>query len=87
MHENTLATEPGATASSYSGWDVEPVVEQVWKDLGGTVTRPAIRQELADVILSFERAPIQTFVPIFVRRRTVERLRTRSTGIAKKESA
>jgi len=85
MNGNTPAMEPGATASSYPDWDMEPVVEQVWKDLGGTITRPAIRLELTDVILSFERAPVQTFVPIFLRRRTVERLRTGSTVATRKE--
>lgn len=82
MSERQRTTESGAAASSRADWDVESVVEQIWSDLEGTVTRPTIRQELSEVILRFEGAPIQTYVPIFARRRTVERLRDASPGIA-----
>ena len=56
-------------------WDVETLLERVWNHLGGTVSRSTIRQVLAEVIPNYESAPIQTFVPIFVHRETVKRLR------------
>ena len=55
--------------------DVETLLEQIWNHLGGTVSRPTIRQVLAEVIPNYERARIQTFVPIFVHKETVKRLR------------
>ena len=54
--------------------DVETLLERVWNQLGGTVSRSTIRQVLAEVIPNYERAPIQTFVPIFVHKETVKRL-------------
>jgi hypothetical protein len=72
--------DSGATASNELDWDVESVVDQIWGDLGGTVTRPAIRRELAQVILAFSDARVKTYVPIFVRRQTVERLRSGHQG-------
>ena len=61
-------------------WEVEPVVEQVWSDLGGGVTRSDIRREIENVLPIFKGARITTYVPIFVRQRTVARLRTGSAA-------
>ena len=43
---------------------------------GGTVTRSTIRQVLMEIIPKYESARVQTFVPIFVHKETVKRLRT-----------
>lgn len=75
MNDSQPTIDSGATGSGHPDWDVETVVEQVWTDLGGTVSRPAIRREVAEVICAFEDARITTYVPLFVRKRTVERLR------------
>ena len=80
MGDNNQRMENGATARRHSEWDVEPVVEQIWSDLGGTVTRPDIRREIDQVLPAFKDARITTYVPIFVRQRTVARLRTGSAG-------
>jgi len=61
-------------ARSDPDWDVETLLERVWNDLGGTVTRSTIRQMLAEVIPNYESAPIQTYVPILAHRETVKRL-------------
>ena len=87
MRESKPQSDRESVTRGYPDWDVQPVVEQIWSDLGGNVAQPAIRLELAHVIASFERVPIQTFVPTFVRRRTVERLRNGSSGVTGKESA
>ena len=49
-------------------WDVDTVTEQIFSDLNGTVTRSTIQEVIKDVIPKYEGAPIQTFVPIFIRR-------------------
>jgi hypothetical protein len=40
MGDDNQRTDNGTTAGGRPEWDVEPVVEQIWGDLGGTVTRP-----------------------------------------------
>jgi hypothetical protein len=80
MGNNNQRMDNGATAGGRPGWDVEPLVEQIWSDLGGTITRPDIRREIEQVLPAFEDARIITYVPIFVRQRTVARLRTGSAG-------
>jgi hypothetical protein len=67
-------------ASSYPDWDVETLLERIWNHLGGTVSRSTVRRVLAEVIPTYESARIQTYVPIFVHKETVRRLRT---GLAK----
>jgi hypothetical protein len=66
----------GAMASADREWDEEAFVEQIWNDLDGMVTRSAIRQVLTEIIPRYESAHVQTFVPIFVRKEAVERLRS-----------
>ena len=65
---------------SYPDWDVETLLERIWNHLGGEVSRSTVRQVLAEVIPNYESARIQAFVPIFVHRETVKRLRARSTS-------
>jgi hypothetical protein len=56
-------------------WDLDTLVEQIWKDLNGAVARSAIQDVLVEVVTRYEKARIQTFVPIFIRRDAVQRLR------------
>jgi hypothetical protein len=53
----------------------DSLIEQIWQDLGGRVTRERIHQIAAEVEAEFRTATVTSFVPIFVRRRTRERLR------------
>ena len=71
-----------AIASSNPGWDVETLIEQVWNDLGGAVTQSTVRQVLAQVMPRYENARIQTYVPIFLRKETVKRLRAGMAQVA-----
>jgi hypothetical protein len=49
-------------------------IEQIWRDLGGQVTRERIHQIAAEAAAEFRTATVTAFVPIFVRRRTREKL-------------
>jgi hypothetical protein len=80
MSESWPELESKAVTGGYPDWDVESVVEQIWSDLGGAVERPAIHREVAKVIPVFKDARITTYVPLFVRKRTVERLQDASSG-------
>ena len=54
----------------------EALVEAIWRELEGYAEREKIREVATEVAAEFQRASITQFVPIFVRRRTVERLRS-----------
>jgi hypothetical protein len=66
--------DPVATNSD---WDSETVIEQVWNDLQGRVSRTEILQVILEIIPKYENARIATFVPIFIRRQAVAMLRAR----------
>lgn len=83
-------TENGARTKEYSGqldsvvaegegdMDNElddALIEQIWRDLSGQVSRLKIRQVATDVAVMFQDAKVRTFVPIFIRRTTCEQLR------------
>ena len=62
-------------------WDERAIVEQIWNDLQGTIERSTIRQELTQVIPRFQNARIEIYIPIFLRRVTIERLRAGVAGV------
>ena len=78
--------ESSAVAGGNPDWDVESLVDQIWTDLGGAVSRLAIRRKVAEVSPAFQDARITAYVPIFVRRRTVEQLRAGLPGITPKST-
>jgi hypothetical protein len=63
-------------------WDEDSITEQIWSDLKGVVTHLTIQEVLKEVIPRYEEARIQTFVPIFIRRDAVDRLRSMQTPLA-----
>lgn len=75
MDNHTLEWENGTLVDELLDLDLEPLIEQIWNDLQGTVKRSTIQQELGEVIPAFASARIKTYVPIFIRRNTVRRLR------------
>ena len=75
MNGSKPKTGSETAARIYPNLDVESQLERVWNHLGGTVSRSTIRQVLAEVIPNYESARVQTFVPIFVHKETVKRLR------------
>ena len=56
-------------------WSVDTITEQIWSDLKGAATRSTIQEVLKEVVLKYEDARIQIFVPTLIRRDAVERLR------------
>lgn len=76
MNEVEPKLGTGAMASADRNWDEGALVDQIWNDLDGRVTRSAIRRVLTEIIPRYESAHVQTYVPIFVRKEAVERLRS-----------
>jgi hypothetical protein len=52
----------------------ESFIEQIWHDLDGQVPRERIHQIAAEAAAEFRTATVTAFVPVFVRRRTREKL-------------
>ena len=46
--------------------DLEVIIEQIWKDLGGTASRSDIRSVVIEVAPRYADARIFTYVPIFI---------------------
>ena len=46
--------------------DMEAIIEQIWKDLGGTASRSDIRSVVIEVAPWYADARIFTYVPIFM---------------------
>lgn len=53
----------------------ETVIEAIWSDLEGRVDREQVRQVALEVAQDFADATVTSFVPLFIRRRTYERLK------------
>ena len=60
--------------------DLEAVIEQIWKDLGGSASRADVRREVFDVFPRFENARIMSYVPIFLTKEVRSRLLLGSMG-------
>ena len=52
------------------------LVEELWRDLEGLITHEKIRQVAMEIAAEYQDVAITTFLPIFVHRRTRERLRS-----------
>ena len=55
------------------------ITEQIWSELNGSVLRSKIQEVQTEVIPRYEEAQIHTFVPIFIHRDAVNRLRSMQT--------
>lgn len=82
MNESEMKLAESATVTDQNEWRLETIAEQIWNDMNGTVMLPAIRRVLAEVVPRYEKARIQTFVPLLIRRDVVERLRSMRVSIA-----
>ena len=54
----------------------DSLIEQIWDDLDGQVTRGQIRQVVTEIAAEFRTATVTAFVPIFIRRQAREKLET-----------
>ncbi len=82
MKESKLKVGNSAVSKNQTDWPIDTITEQIWNELNGAVTRSTIHEVLTEVVANYENARIQTFVPIFVRRDAVKRLRAMRVPIA-----
>ena len=65
----TISAEarPALRATVAAALDVNQMTEQVWRELGGKVSRETVQQVVSDVVPRYQDARILSYVPIFVR--------------------
>ena len=68
-------------------WDVETIIEQILSELKGAFTRSIIQEVLDEIIPRYDGARIQTYVPIFIRRDAINRLKSMKANFAESEMA
>jgi hypothetical protein len=56
----------------------DALVEMLWKDLDGQVSRQQITRAVSQIASRFDKATVTAFVPIFIRRQALEHLRHHS---------
>lgn len=75
MEEVGLQLTENAPADGNSQWDAERILEQIWRDLGGAMSRSHIRRVLMEIAPKYENARVKNFVPILLQRSVLQRLR------------
>jgi len=75
MNESEVELGENAVYRIQGDWDVDTVTEQIFVELNGTAARSTIQEVIKDVFPKYEGAPVQTFVPIFIRRDAVDKLK------------
>jgi hypothetical protein len=64
-----------AHGSDRDDLDIGTLVEQIWLELGSSVDRATIEQVVQEVLPRFENAPVKSFIPIFIRKEAMNRLK------------
>ena len=54
----------------------EAMIDAIWSDLDGQIDREQVRQTAQTVAQSFASAAVTTFIPLLIRRRTYDRLKS-----------
>lgn len=75
---NDCEVKPGNDSinKDKTDWDIHKIANQIFGDLNGSVTLSVILETLEQVIPRYESARIKTYVPIFIRREAIKRLKT-----------
>jgi hypothetical protein len=53
----------------------DSLVEKLWRDLDGQVSRQQIAGAVTEIAARFEKATVTAFVPIFIHRQALEQLK------------
>jgi hypothetical protein len=76
MNQSDSSSVDNGIIRTPGDWDVEAIIAQIRRDLNGSVTLSMIQEVFNEVIPKYESARIQTFVPIFIHRDAVKRLKS-----------
>jgi hypothetical protein len=76
MKEMELESGNNSVANFERDWDVETIIKQILSDMNGAVRRSTIQEVLKDIIPKYEGARVQIYVPIFIHRDAIKRLKS-----------
>ncbi|HBY99445.1 MAG: hypothetical protein M5U01_34895 [Ardenticatenaceae bacterium] len=82
MSKELSPTIPGTNDSDGIVHVDDVFIEEIWHDLGGQVPREQIYAVASEVADGFRNATVTTFVPLMIRRRTLEKLKAVLNGQA-----
>ena len=74
MANSELKLRNDSVSINKTDWDIDKIASEILHDLNGSVSLSIIQETLKEVIPRYESAPIQIFVPVFIRREAVKRL-------------
>jgi hypothetical protein len=75
MSTKTIQGSEGTSPRVAPVGDYDSLVEKVWLELQGNLSREQIGRMVAEIARQYEDAPVQTFVPILVHRQVVDALK------------
>jgi hypothetical protein len=56
-------------------WNPNDLVEETWRELKGEVPRSRICEVVTELVDTYEDATVKAFIPILIRRKTIELLK------------
>jgi hypothetical protein len=74
MNESVLIGESDVQANGRADDEIEAMIEELYREMQGTVSRTAVEQTLVALFANYKDAPVQLFVPIIVRRQAKDLL-------------
>jgi len=85
MADSELKLRNDSESKNNTDWNIDKIANEILHDLNGSFSLSIIQEMLVEVIPRYESAPIQIFVPIFIRREALKRLQTMQTSFAASE--
>jgi len=74
MANSELKLRNDSVSNNKTDWDIDKIANEIFHDLKGSISLSIIQETLKEMIPRYESAPIQIFVPVFIRREAVKRL-------------
>jgi hypothetical protein len=75
LNDQPLKQEHNLSLDKQLEGKLESLIDQVWHDLQGQVSREVVQQTLLEIIPKYEGARVTKFVPTLIRRDTLNTLR------------
>ena len=77
MNDEPVRPVYDAPVKKDSDWDIETMIDQVWRQLQGQVSRAAIQAVILEIVPRYENARVTTYIPVLIHREAVDTLRIR----------
>jgi hypothetical protein len=85
LANSELKLRNDSVSKNKTDWDIDKIANEILHDLNGSVSLSFIQETLKELIPRYESAPIQKYVPVFIRREAVKRLQAMRTHFAAPE--